>query len=673
MDGRIHKVFKFLSHSRLEFLTHLTSIKQLVSLGIDPVFCEDTGEFDYQTIGRKIIGKALSARNPKESMNILRKQLKKPHDADVWLNDELLCLALFDLKSKWTLVPRSNVKLRNIKQFNHNVIKLLDKLIELHIIECKEPKNSSKLNYLTNCKSSYLHSYEHICPLCARPIALYHLYIKCLGIEDFYTILTIQNAWKQSDITAFKPFSSCKFHSIDNYNINIYDKWRVINNGPNSLHLKARQQSLFKASYERLILTLMRNGNTYKIYQIYKQLLDKMCNYISKKQIQCCNNQWSTNIRDVFFLLTSNQFATQCVWSILDVMYRDIEYFLGILEQLDMYRTIPHDETIHKSRWNWKNYEQIACGEILRLSSIMNISVFVDNEFILKPIDLLKNKSKICVLNADFEQQSNVNKTNPNPFDQLCQAWYYSVYDKDNNNNNNNNIHITSIGNLERSSKCFDNAFKLILNRVKCDISMLSYISDAYLLFFYYSLHLSRYKIKNGEKYFKQCFKFRPLNQYLHYQFSLYLYNVMNNSKDAWYHLKLAVNGHQKTKQCKFNSLYYQLLVDRKSNYQDTNSFNQMTNIHFLKFCKKLYFKCGKNPTCGNKKCCKAISRNKNGVKHTCKGCKVIMYCSRYCQKIDWKRNHKQECLAHGLKDVTPEEQQILNKAIIMWDVFLEG
>ena len=45
MDDRIHKIFQFLSHSRLEFLNHLTSIEQLVSLGIDPLFCEDKSEY----------------------------------------------------------------------------------------------------------------------------------------------------------------------------------------------------------------------------------------------------------------------------------------------------------------------------------------------------------------------------------------------------------------------------------------------------------------------------------------------------------------------------------------------------------------------------------------------------------------------------------------------------
>ena len=161
-------------------------------------------------------------------------------------------------------------------------------------------------------------------------------------------------------------------------------------------------------------------------------------------------------------------------------------------------------------------------------------------------------------------------------------------------------------------------------NGIKNDKSLLSFLNCAYYTFFDYSLFLSRFqiKLKNGGKYFKQCFKWRPLNQYLHYQFSLYLYNVLKKEKDAWHHLKLAVNGHQKTQQSRLNSLYYQLLVNKHNGNSsiDVDKLNQ-----FLKFCKCLFNEHGKNPTCDDNKCSNRIIRTKqcpSASKHTCQGCK---------------------------------------------------
>ena len=102
----------------------------------------------------------------------------------------------------------------------------------------------------------------------------------------------------------------------------------------------------------------------------------------------------------------------------------------------------------------------------------------------------------------------------------------------------------------------------------------------------------------------------------------------MKNSKDAWYHLKLAVNGHQKTQQSKFNSLYYQMLM--RKDWDDDNS--DLKRLFYYKrkkyriFCKLLYFQCGKNPKCRFNKCGNTILRTnrckENRVKHTCKAAK---------------------------------------------------
>ena len=225
---------------------------------------------------------------------------------------------------------------------------------------------------------------------------------------------------------------------------------------------------------------------------------------------------------------------------------------------------------------------------------------------------------------------------------------------------------------FKNAMKKFNQGFITIGHGIKGDLNLLSSIDDIYRIFMYYSLHLPKYKVKNGIQYFQQCFKYRPLNQYLHYQFALYVNNVIKNSKDAWYHLKIAINGHKMTQGSKFESLYCQLLTD-KGNYNNDIVFQKKLK-NFLKFCKILYFECGKNPTCGYKPCGNTIVRaSKNGPvkeKHTCKGCNVMMYCNRKCQKLDWKIRHKKQCIGFALRCVESQEQILINdmaSMLTMW------
>ena len=43
---------------------------------------------------------------------------------------------------------------------------------------------------------------------------------------------------------------------------------------------------------------------------------------------------------------------------------------------------------------------------------------------------------------------------------------------------------------------------------------------------------------------------------------------------------------------------------------------------------------------CGNEKCNKIQNANMK----ICKKCKLTYYCSRYCQKVDWKCKHRNCC-----------------------------
>lgn len=59
---------------------------------------------------------------------------------------------------------------------------------------------------------------------------------------------------------------------------------------------------------------------------------------------------------------------------------------------------------------------------------------------------------------------------------------------------------------------------------------------------------------------------------------------------------------------------------------------------------KDVFFVLDPPPQRGNdNKKCKTCSI-KSSILFLCGGCKETIYCSRYCQKKDWKRNHKSSC-----------------------------
>ena len=92
-------------------------------------------------------------------------------------------------------------------------------------------------------------------------------------------------------------------------------------------------------------------------------------------------------------------------------------------------------------------------------------------------------------------------------------------------------------------------------------------------------------------------------------------------------------------------------------NFDDTSAvdlykllliFNLVKMFHFrlsdciIEASRNVYFNKWRYVRCGNVSCNKLRISTPNGLKK-CVNCKCVRYCSRKCQKIDWK-NHKEIC-----------------------------
>ena len=75
-----------------------------------------------------------------------------------------------------------------------------------------------------------------------------------------------------------------------------------------------------------------------------------------------------------------------------------------------------------------------------------------------------------------------------------------------------------------------------------------------------------------------------------------------------------------------------------KSNFK----IGQITNSQKKKIISKKYDIFSKLKLCGNINC---TNDKKYDELKICKGCKMICYCSRHCQKVDWKNIHKKQCV----------------------------
>ena len=72
------------------------------------------------------------------------------------------------------------------------------------------------------------------------------------------------------------------------------------------------------------------------------------------------------------------------------------------------------------------------------------------------------------------------------------------------------------------------------------------------------------------------------------------------------------------------------------------DDYRQIMNKEYLGMGKKIWKEKWMNTKCGNIKC----NNKRIDVRlYKCKRCKIIRYCSKHCQKVDWNRfGHKRDC-----------------------------
>ena len=185
------------------------------------------------------------------------------------------------------------------------------------------------------------------------------------------------------------------------------------------------------------------------------------------------------------------------------------------------------------------------------------------------------------------------------------------------------------------------------------------YKRDSFELCLFYAMILFNMKSCNGCKYFDHCLKIRPLNGYLHFQYSKYLYLVIKNYKQSYFHLKLA-------KKLDPNMIELNEIVAIVDN--DSSGNTQITQ--YQQYLKLLYIKLNKEYKCDNLLCNKIL---KNSNKLCCKGCKCVWYCCKKCQKSDWQWRHRNKCISKYLQPLNTMESFCVQQAQFMLKQIIKG
>ena len=167
--------------------------------------------------------------------------------------------------------------------------------------------------------------------------------------------------------------------------------------------------------------------------------------------------------------------------------------------------------------------------------------------------------------------------------------------------------------------------------------------SSLFSSFLFYAMFLFQLRSNKAGKYFEYCLKLRPLNGYLNYQYSMYLFHIMKDYRVSYFYLKMAIK------------------LD--SNMDDINqSVMQRTGKSLCQqLMKQLYIKLGGKHKCDYDKCSKILTKL-----NVCRGCRSSFYCSRKCQKLDWKVRHRKKCISKNTSMFEEKKMKEFKQAQLM-------
>ena len=162
--------------------------------------------------------------------------------------------------------------------------------------------------------------------------------------------------------------------------------------------------------------------------------------------------------------------------------------------------------------------------------------------------------------------------------------------------------------------------------------------------FLCYALFLSNVKSKNACKYFEFCLKRRPFRGCIHFQYAIYLCDVIKDYKLSYFHLKMT-----KTMYTSLNEVN----GDSKYDY----GWRYVHHI-YTEYMTILFKKLHKYHSCDNVKCNQS--------------CRCVFYCSQKCQKKDWIVKHKNECISRYCNALSKKQIRSLSTAQLICNESLQ-
>ena len=557
-------------------------------------------------------------------------------NANLFFSREFLQLMIHKFREDSIIENNDNkIKLICINQFICKRNKILQLLKKWHFAQCLDSKLIKKKKRKRNINDTCRTCNASRCEFCIRSSAIYYLELDNLIAMYLFQPINEPIIWHLNDINYFKIFNACPIHNKyckkivrsvssiyrNNINYNFYNNFS-----------KTDQIHFFCQQMLTLLNVLLNNGKTYKIYSIFSVIIEIVYHYVNSGYI--VHKNIPNTIRCIFRDFANRQWLS----TISDICPTQEQQYLKLLNCI-------YTKSINSKLSKYKNDQNMIKCRCYPRNSFCNVLRFmltrIDSNDIFDKLWLAMDITKITDQSNTMFQRVMVFDTISDS-SLLSSAWRHSIYD-----------------NFRLAMEDYNHEFKILKKLIDTYGNASLDYNHIHDMFYLFALFLARYNNLKAKKYFEQCLHYRPLNVHSRLKFAEFLFRVLQQPYDAWFNFKIAYHGYYDESSNTYHSVLYQTTMNCD---QETMQLNKMEN--FMNFGKKLYLICGKNPKCGYNKCGKRIKKNKNSKykslsKHTCKGCRAIMYCNKICQKYDWNSSHRKKCIVYGMQKLSEYECKI--------------